>query len=242
MPERKKPRNPYEFLSYSAQAEVREKAPDKSIDVRLPYVDYRFLFWGGRQYLSMHTDMMGVFCRTINSFKWEVRENLYVQTRAMTVDQWEEMREHPAYRFFYQRRLYRTYMENRKETVAYLVPKDLEITRKQLKEYENLEFTPKTLQDEIGFKLGWFKADYLTGLREEEVRYNSLAPFLGAVNMFRVGSDELTSGQLKKVAIQFALAFEEDEDRVRKSILDDIPDDVIRASANILRYGRHFDY
>ncbi len=230
-------RKPNIDLPVYVEREVVFDAPDKSLVVHLPYVEETTFWDSNRQYLSMHTDMMGIFCRTIRSLKKEVRDQLLIQARAMTSGQWEAMTDHDVFYFFYKRRGYRGGMDNRRQTMAYLVPKGTRITEKRMRDYFMLDFSPKTLASEIGFKVGWFRAEWLAKKDEDEESYNSLAPFIGAINQFRIGSNTLKAGVLRQVATRFRMEFESGASDVRNSIYDELSDEAIDASADIVKYS-----
>lgn len=224
-------------LPVYVEREVVFDAPEKSILVHLPYVE-ETLFWdSNRQYLSMHTDMMGEFCRTINSLKPSVRNELLIQTRVMTPQQWEDLTDHDVFYFFYKRRSYRRGIDERRHTMTYLLPKGKKITEARIRDYFMLDFSPKTLASEIGFKVGWFRAEWLAKKAENEESFNSLAPFIGAINQFKIGSNTLKPGILRQVATRFRLGFESGESDVRNSIYDELSDEAIDASADIVKYS-----
>jgi hypothetical protein len=231
-----KERSPQITLSEEVKKAVKFKQPEYHMVVRLPYIrSYGEGFWDQKhQYMSMHTDMMGSLCRTLCGLKSEIRDELLIEGRVMGKKEWNKLTKHPAYTFFYVRRVYRNNLDVRKETVSYLVPKSLKLTDRQLRNYVNLDFKPETLSGEIGFRVGWYPAEYLMEKAKNETSFNSLAPFLGAVNQFQIGSNGLKPGILRMIGLRLMLNFEKETGNVAKSLVNRLSEKVITASSKVL--------
>lgn len=229
MPNRKEaPVNP--------ERKIEFERPKYTMNVRLPLVSFGLLglFWGKRYLLSMHTDMMGSFVRTLEELKPEIREKLLIQARVLDLKTWRKLSDSDVYTFFYESRYYRGDMQARRETLKLLVPKRINLTDQEIKEYVKLDFTPASLSKEFGFEVGWYKANFLMKRKEDGESFNSLAPYLGAVNQFQIGSNKLGPGILRMVGIRLIQGFEDDTVFVCQSGLANLSDRIIEASSKVV--------
>jgi hypothetical protein len=180
---------------------VEFEAPENSMIVRLPR------YYGTTN--CMHTDMMGTLVRSLDSMKPEIRGKFLIQGRAMNSATWRKFRSNTAYEFFYNSRYYRKTVDNKREVIQILVPKNIKLTDSQVRDYCKLEFTPESLSQEYGFRAGWYPANFMMDRVNDEESFNSLAPFLGAVNQFKIGTNELKPAILRMVSLKLMMGFEE---------------------------------
>lgn len=193
---------------------VEFERPKYIMTIRLPLIDDTPVFELKKYVLvGMHTDMMGEFSRILRQIKPRIREKLLIQARVMPNRRiWQNLRSDPVYQFFISRRLYRRDMDARRDVLSLLVPKDLKLSNKQIREYSKHIFTPESLAKNHGFRAGWYKANFLAKRRP-----TSLTSFLGAVNEFEIGTNKLNPGIFKMVGFKFIKGFEDSQGSVVKS-------------------------
>jgi hypothetical protein len=215
--------------------------PEISMVVKLPFFR-EILMFGGRRYCraSMHTDMMGVFARTLEDLKPEIRKNLLIEGRLIDKKTWDDLNEHPAYDFFISRRECRGDGSESRDTIRILMPKNSKVTEKQVRNYIKLDFKPNSLSKKFGFRTAWYPASFIMRKARDEFSFNSLAPFLGAVNQFRIGSNDLKPGIVRMVGVRMMLEFERQIDNVADSILDHVSEKAIEASAKIFKVDYYY--
>jgi hypothetical protein len=159
----------------------------------------------------MHTDMMGSLVRSLRTIKPEIRKRFLIQGRVMDSATWQKFKNDRVYRYFYEMRCFKEKADNKREVIKVLVPKKLKLTDSQVRDYYKLVFTPESLSEKYGFCVGWYPAKFIADRAEGEESFNSLAPFLGAVNQFKIGSNELKPAMLKMVGLKIMMGFEDDE-------------------------------
>ena len=183
---------------------------------------------------SMHTDNMSILVGSLRDLKPEIRNNLLIQGRSINKKTWGDLFEDPVYEFFFSRRGERNRLGTRREIAQLLVPKSLKMTDKQVRRFAKLDFKPQSLAKKYNFGVGWYPANFFVRKSQNDYSYNSLAPFIGAVNQFQIGSNTLKPGTVRMVGLRMMMDFEEHEIFVADSIINHLSSKVLDAASRII--------
>lgn len=144
--------------------------------------------------LGMHTDTIN---NLISFFKQlPERNELKVEGRILTRDQWEKLRRHPIYRFFMEGRIIRA-QGSTGIIPAFIAPQDSGLSPEQMVGLMGASYSPTSLQDELGFRSGYFAVPNLIRLAANP---NDYLPLFGGCNEIIIASDTLDSSQLAKLS------------------------------------------
>lgn len=167
---------------------------DEDIDTPVPGKTHEVL-------LGMHTDMLNAFYYSLKGLKTTTQDKLFIEGRVLNRAQRTELYDDPIFDFFWSGRRYRAGESyQRDQVMKYVFPLNTKITEAQVRKYAGMNFSPTTLAEKIGYKVGWFNARQIVNSPAfEDYDSNSLAPMLGACNEFRIGSSTMTPGLLKMV-------------------------------------------
>ncbi len=182
-------------LSRTTEADFSPERPVNCVLVELPSVEVGTT----RIRLSMHTDNINGLFRVLGNLPPDQLDKLRIQGRTITDSQMQELAKHPVYRFFLSGRLTRSNIGDQ-DLLAYLMPDNLGIPNEQVIKLIQGRFSPDTLSEEIGFKTVWYDARSLVSKRIEGA--NFFLPYLGAINEFEIGSDQLSNVELSEIARQ----------------------------------------
>lgn len=182
----------------SADLEV----PKNTVQVILPPVDIgsEYTRQGVIVRLGMHTDSILTLLKTLNSIPDS--DQLKIEGRVLTEDQRRALLDSQTYQFFLQSRF------QRGQIVA---PSFLRLTPEAVAALVQSNFSPSSLQEEIGHKTGYFNARDLVDEWIETGTPNILLPIVGGINEFSIGSNTLVPGRLLKIADVLDQAFQDQE-------------------------------
>lgn len=204
-------------LTEGESPEILLNDPEKVAPVKLPLIEY----YGGKMRYGMHTDMISILIRSLESFTEKTRNGLYVHGRLPNRDQWSKLEDHPAFQFFLNGRSYRSEREEQQEALnkikqpqekgwRILLPKG-KVTEAQARSYSRMDYNPETKL--IGLQnmpTAWYKADFLCSLYSlGRGSANSFIPLLGGFNGFSIGSNNLVSGLVMKASLYIVKEFED---------------------------------
>ena len=158
--------------------------------------------------LAMHTDNITGVLNFLRSLPASELSSLQVEGRVLTDEQFARLTQHPAYRFFMSGRLQRVADSAQTEILAYVLPRDFDISTEEARRLIALPFSPSTLARDLNYQTGWRCAEGLVQSWLESGNPNTFIPMLGACNEFNIGSDTLSSQRLEEIAaaIQLHLA------------------------------------
>ena len=147
----------------------------------------------------MHTDTIKTFLSALHDLQ-QVGQ-LKIEGRVPSEQQRESLEKSPTYQFYMQSRLIRS---------AVVVPSSLGLTPESVAGLVQSGFSPSSLEEQIGYKTGYFNAGELVD-RFLQRGPNALLPIIGGVNEFYIGSDNLSQEELSEISRKLFRAFEEQE-------------------------------
>ncbi len=150
--------------------------------------------------LAMHTDNIRGLLEVLRSLPNTDRSLLQIEGRVLTDEEFARLSQHRVYRFFMSGRLQRVSFSEQAEILAYVLPRDFDISTEEASRLVTLPFSPSSLARNLGFKTGYYDADVLVEQWLASGNPNRFIPMLGACNEFNIGSDILSGHRLEEIA------------------------------------------
>ncbi|MBI2029331.1 hypothetical protein HYT02_02865 [Candidatus Gottesmanbacteria bacterium] len=154
---------------------------------------------GHRVKLSLHTDNVGNLLRFLYSLPEEEISSLLIEGRYLSQDQFNELSNHPLYRFYTSLRTTKVLISEALETFAFTYPKDSGIIPDEAKGLITRPFSPITLAKDLDYQTSYYNAYYLVQQWLQTGNTNNYLPMFGGCNEFAIGSDNLSEDQLKLI-------------------------------------------